>query len=51
MSKVDLVAANFLRERGVADDFVQRAFETPYTSIWRPDLRTVLDGGLVTGVR
>ena len=37
MSKVDLVAANFLRERGVADDFVQRAFETPYTSIWTPD--------------
>ena len=31
----------------MAEDFVQRAFETPYTSIWKPDLRTVLDGGLV----
>ena len=51
MNKSDLVAANFLRERGVAEDFVQRAFETPFTSIWKPDVRTVLDGGLVTGLR
>ena len=51
MNKSDLVAANFLRERGVADDFVQRAFETPYTSIWKPDARTVLDSGLATGMR
>jgi hypothetical protein len=51
MNKSDLVAANFLRERGVADDFVQRAFETPYTSIWKPGVRTVLDSGLATGMR
>jgi hypothetical protein len=47
----DLVAANFLRERGVAEEFIQHAFETPYTSIWKPDVRTVIDGGLVTGLR
>jgi hypothetical protein len=50
-NKADLVAANFLRERGVAEEFVQRAFETPYTGIWKPDVRTVLDGRLVTGLR
>jgi hypothetical protein len=51
INKADLVAANFLRERGVDDEFVQRAFETPYTSIWTPDVRTVLDSGLATGMR
>ncbi len=51
LNKSDLVAANFLRERGVADDFVQRAFETPYTSMWKPAVRTVLYSGLATGLR
>jgi hypothetical protein len=51
MNKSDLVAANFSRERGVDDEFVQRAFETPYTSIWKPGVRTVLDSGLATGLR
>jgi hypothetical protein len=51
INKADLVAAEFLRERGVAEDFVQRAFEMPYTDIWKPDVRTVLDGGLATGMR
>jgi hypothetical protein len=51
MNKSDLVSANFLRERGVDDDFVRRASETPYSRIWKPDIRTVLGSGLVTGLR
>ena len=49
--RADVSAANFLRERGVADDFVEHTFETPYDSIWKPDIRTLVESGLATGVR
>ncbi|HZV92972.1 MAG TPA: hypothetical protein VFF72_07125, partial [Caldimonas sp.] len=51
LTRADLRAASFLRERGVAEDFIDRAFETPYDRLWKPDVRTVLESGLATGVR
>jgi hypothetical protein len=43
--------ADFLRQRGVAESFIQQALDTPHDGIWRPDTRTVLDSHLATGLR
>ena len=51
LTRTDMNAANVLRERGVSEDFIEHAFETPYDSIWKPDVRTVLQSGLATGIR
>lgn len=50
-SAADLEEATALREAGVTEAFVRQMLETPYQSLWRPDLRDVLASGLASGVR
>jgi hypothetical protein len=35
---------------GVAPDFVEKAINTPHSSMWQPDLATLRKAGVVTGV-
>lgn len=49
-SETDYREAAWMRARGVKDDFIKRALDTPGYSIWEPPAAVLIDAGVVTGV-
>ena len=49
VSPTDLAMERFFRERGVADDFIEKVLQTPFHEIWMPNVEAVMGSGLGTG--
>lgn len=49
VSPTDRAMAELFRERGVAEEFIVKALETPFRKLWQPTMTEVMENGLATG--